>query len=140
MKIYFCGSIRGDRSKINTFRFIVRALQELGHEVLTTHIVSDDPKEIKRGLTHREVYERDVLELLPQADAVVAEVSAPSFGVGFEVGYTLAKGEKKAYLFYDKKLEEGDEISNIIRGCSDRNFKVIPYSSYEDILEAMRHL
>lgn len=139
MKVYFCGSIRGDRSKREIFCFIVETLQKLGHEVLTPHIVSDDPKESKIGISHQEVYKRDI-ELLLSSDSVIAEVSAPSFGVGFEVGYIIAKGGKKVYLFYDKKLEEEDKISSLARGCTDTNCKIIPYSSKEDILEGLKNL
>ncbi|MEK6926568.1 MAG: hypothetical protein AABW50_04795 [Nanoarchaeota archaeon] len=47
MKIYFCGAVRGYATKIETYKFIVKPIQELGHEILITHIISDDPRETK---------------------------------------------------------------------------------------------
>jgi hypothetical protein len=42
MKIYFGFAVAGDRSAIHTARRIVELLEELGHEVLTRHLVSDN--------------------------------------------------------------------------------------------------
>lgn len=140
MKIYFCGSIRGDRSRLATFRFIVEQLQERGHEVLTTHIISDDPRETEKKLTAQQVYVRDILEFLPQADAVVAEVSGPSFGVGFEVGYAIAKAQLPVFLFCERKFSDEDKISNLAKGCTDPHCTIIEYSNNDEIANALHTL
>jgi hypothetical protein len=41
MKIYFGFTVAGDRSSIATARRVVQFLEDLGHEVLTRHLVSD---------------------------------------------------------------------------------------------------
>ena len=38
MKIYFCGSIKGGRSKVEVYRQIIDYLKEGGHDVLTEHV------------------------------------------------------------------------------------------------------
>lgn len=138
MNVYFCGSIRGDRSRVETLRFMVAAIESLGHHVLTKHIVSDDPKETAKHMTMQQVYERDIHEFLPQADIIIAEVSGPSFGVGFEVGYAIAKGEKPVYLFYERQLANEDRISNLARGCTEKQCTIIEYTSNEEITQALR--
>ena len=42
MKIYFGFTVAGDRSSRVAARKIVALLEEMGHEVLTRHLVRDD--------------------------------------------------------------------------------------------------
>ena len=50
MKIYFGFTVAGDRSTVETARSMVRCLEDLGHEVLTRHLVSDDARAADRLL------------------------------------------------------------------------------------------
>lgn len=63
------------------------AVEEGGHEVLNPFVTLEDieAREREKGLSDAEIYERD-MALLERADALVAEVSAPSLGVGYEIG------------------------------------------------------
>ena len=88
MKIYFGFTVAGDRSTVETARSMVRCLEDLGHEVLTRHLVGEDARAADRLLGPQAVYERD-MEWLRQCDLFIAEVSGSSFGVGFEAGYLL---------------------------------------------------
>jgi hypothetical protein len=81
MKIYFGFTVAGDRSAIHTARRIVELLEELGHEVLTRHLVSDNAWEADRSITPQDVFRRDI-RWLDQCDLFIAEVSGPSFGLG----------------------------------------------------------
>lgn len=77
MKIYFAGSIRGGRDRVNDYAKIVNKLQEFG-EVLTVHVANPELCDKGEGkLSLKEIYDRD-MEWLNQADLVVAEVSMPS--------------------------------------------------------------
>jgi nucleoside 2-deoxyribosyltransferase len=104
MKIYFGFTVAGDRSAIVTARKIVGLLLEMGHEVLTRHLVEDNAWEQDRALTPKEVYLRDIT-WLDHCDAFLAEVSGSSFGVGFETGYLLGATSKKVALFYRREAE-----------------------------------
>lgn len=42
MKIYFGFTVAGDRSSLGMAKRVVQLLEELGHEVLTRHLVDDD--------------------------------------------------------------------------------------------------
>jgi hypothetical protein len=79
MKIYFGCTVAGDRSAVKTAREVVHLLEELGHEVLTRHLVGEHAWEADRAISPQEVYRRD-LKWLQQCDLFVAEVSGSSFG------------------------------------------------------------
>jgi hypothetical protein len=51
MKIYFGFTVAGDRSGIEAARCIVRLLENLGHHVLTRHLVEDDAWQADRRVS-----------------------------------------------------------------------------------------
>ena len=130
MKVYFGFTVAGDRSTIETARSMVRWLEELGHEVLTRHLVNDDARATDRLLGPRAVYERD-MAWLRQADVFIAEVSGSSFGLGFEAGYLLGATPNKVILFYS--LSSEDKISFLITGNTHPNCTLVPYSSLAEV-------
>jgi nucleoside 2-deoxyribosyltransferase len=85
MKIYCAGPIRGDRSYAKFFQEIISLIQKMGHTALSELAPQDDEKVAKDdGM----IYRRDI-HWLGQSEALVAEVSAPSLGVGYEISYAL---------------------------------------------------
>src|SRR5881392_1500730 len=84
MKIYFAGSIRGGRGDQALYFEIIRLLSNFG-EVMTEHIGDESLGPAGENLTDQEIYDRD-LAWLSGTDCLVAEVTAPSLGVGFEIG------------------------------------------------------
>lgn len=105
-------------------------LSEMGHEVLTRHLVRDDARDSDRRVTPREVYLRD-MNWLRQCDLFIAEVSGSSFGLGFETGYILGATNKKTVLFYQREVE--NEISLLITGLAHPNSTVVPYSQIDEL-------
>jgi len=92
MKIYFAGSIRGGRDDAALYHCIISLLAEYG-EVLTEHV--GDTGLTAAGedeLTDQAIYEQDVA-WLAEADVVIAEVTVPSHGVGYEIGQAEAMGK-----------------------------------------------
>jgi hypothetical protein len=126
MKIYFGFTVAGDRSAIETARGIIRVLDDLGHEVLTRHLVSDNAWETDRMISAQDVYRRD-LAWLELSDIFVAEVSGSSFGLGFETGYLLGATNKKVILLYRRELEK--KVSLLITGNTHPNCTLAPYST-----------
>jgi hypothetical protein len=88
MQIYFSGAISGGRDDLSVYQHIVWHLQATGLIVPSTHVA--DPAVLSResSVSPRDVYQRDI-GWIEQSDAMVAEVSTPSLGVGYEVGYAL---------------------------------------------------
>ena len=130
MKIYFGFTVAGDRSTVETARRMVQCLEELGHEVLTRHLVNDDARAADRLLGPRAVYERD-MAWLRRCDLFIAEVSGSSFGLGFEAGYLLGATQNKVILFYS--LSSKDKISLLITGNTHPNCTLVPYSTLAEV-------
>ena len=130
MKIYFGFTVAGDRSTVETARSMVAWLEELGHEVLTRHLVNDDARAADRMLGPQAVYQRD-MAWLQQCDVFIAEVSGSSFGLGYEAGYLLGATTNKVILFYS--LISHDRISLLITGNTHPNCTLVPYSSLAEI-------
>ncbi len=91
MKIYFSGSIRAGRADVAIYKIIIDELKLYG-EVLTEHIGNDAITQSgEMNLTEKEIFYRD-MGYLRSADVVVAEVTTPSLGVGYEIGQARAMG------------------------------------------------
>jgi nucleoside 2-deoxyribosyltransferase len=91
VRIYFAGSIRAGRDDVPVYQEIIRHLSEHG-TVLTEH-VGDYRLSVhgQSDLTDTFIHDRDVDWLL-SSDVVVAEVTVPSLGVGYEIGTAVARG------------------------------------------------
>jgi len=130
MQIYFGFTVAGDRSAVNAARKIVGILEEMGHEVLTRHLVEENAWEADRSISPREVYLRD-MKWLEKCDMFIAEVSGSSFGLGFETGYLLGATTKKIVLFYRRDVES--KISLLITGNSHPNCRLVPYVELNEV-------
>ena len=131
MKIYFGFTVAGDRSTIDTARKVVHQLEEMGHEVLTRHLVSDNAWEADRSVSPQDVYRRD-MAWLGQCELFIAEVSGSSFGLGFETGYMLGATSKKVVLLYRRDAEQ--RVSLLITGNTHPNCTLMPYANVEEIM------
>ncbi len=98
MKIYFAGSVRGGRDDSSVYNKIIKHLTMHG-DVLTEHIgnktLTDSGEE---GFTEDYIYNRD-MAWLKKADVLVAEVSTPSLGVGYEIGKAEDMNKKILCLY-----------------------------------------
>lgn len=102
MNIYFGGSIAGGRQYLATYQRIVAYLKSRGHRVLTEHVVKPDVLEWEKDFTAEQIYTRDI-QWLKECDCMIAEVSNPSLGVGYEICYAL-RINKPVLCLYRKGL------------------------------------
>ena len=125
MKIYFAGSIRGGREKVNDYIKIIDKLEQYG-DVLTKHVA--DPKLNSKGedISAKLVYLRDKA-WLDECDILFAEVSKPSLGIGYELGYLENKNKKIVCMY-----EQDTNLSAMIKG--NNNFLKVPYNNIEELL------
>lgn len=133
MKIYFSCSITGGRSEEKVYQILVQAMQHLGHEVPTAHLSSPEVMEMEKVVSANEIFERD-MAWLAECDAVVAEVSSPSHGVGYEIAVGLLSG-KPVFCCY----QEGKRVSKIITGNSARNLTLVAYRHPAEAVTALEH-
>jgi 2'-deoxynucleoside 5'-phosphate N-hydrolase len=135
MTIYLACTVRGDRGGVAVGRAICRRLQELGHDVLTTHLLADDVDEAEAKLSEEDVYRRDI-SWLDSCHVLVAEASGSSYGVGFEVGYVLGRAAETAQrvvLLYDRARRHA--VSRLISGNRDERCATYEYDTTEEALE-----
>jgi nucleoside 2-deoxyribosyltransferase len=131
MRIYFAGSIRGGREDADLYLQLIDYIKTFG-EVLTEHV--GDPKLTSAGddgPTDKFIHDRD-LEWLKSSDAIVAEVTTVSMGVGYEIGRAVESGQPVLCLF---RPDSGKNISAMISGCD--NLKLVNYSNLEEAQKAI---
>ena len=131
MKIYFAGAIRGGREDAEFYFNIIYYLEKFG-VVLTEHVGStklSEKGEISR--TDNDIFQRD-LSWLQSADVVVAEVSTPSLGVGYELG--IAEKLKIPVLCLYRPIK-GKRLSAMING--NEKFQCQAYQGFD---EAKTHI
>lgn len=86
--IYFSGAITGGRGDVPLYRRIVEALESEGHRVLAGAVATSDIGDSGEPLDSFSIFERDLAWIGEVANAggmIVAEVSQPSTGVGYEI-------------------------------------------------------
>jgi nucleoside 2-deoxyribosyltransferase len=128
MKIYFAGAIRGGREDAALYLELVELLQAYG-TVLTEHVASEELTTLGEQGDDRAIHDRD-LAWLKEAECLVAEVTTPSLGVGFEIGKATEWGKRVLCLF---RPGAGRALSAMIAG-SDR-VTVREYQSADEVKE-----
>ena len=110
--IYFAGSISGGRRDADLYRRIIAELKKYGR-VLTEHV--GNPRLSGRGESgsNRAIHNRD-LGWLRRADFMVAEVTTPSLGVGYEIGKATEWGKPVLCLF---RPDAHPRLSAMVAGC-----------------------
>ena len=139
MRIYFCGSIRGGRDDASLYLKIVEHLKTFG-QVLTEHVASpqlsaDVNAGVDNGLTSAQIHDRDI-DWLKSCDAIVAEVTTPSLGVGYEIGRALDINKPILCLF---RTDAGRRLSAMIEGAPKPDNKIrVEY--YTELKDALSHV
>jgi nucleoside 2-deoxyribosyltransferase len=132
LRIYFSASISGGREDAPRYAALISALAPHG-SVLTEHIGSPDLCDGgEDGPADVEIYARDI-GWLQEADVVIAEVTTPSLGVGYEVARAAGMGKPVVCLF---RPESGRRLSAMIRG--NPAVRVLEYASADDPEEVAR--
>ena len=133
MRIYVSGSIYGGRQKIETYKVIINALEKYG-EVLDKQIIDDDVIKKEEFQRDEDIF-TDLEGLLKSSDIVFAEVTVPSLGVGYELGFADKLG-KKIIAVYD--LNVVDKVSTMIRG--NKRINLIGYHDISEIINRLDEL
>jgi nucleoside 2-deoxyribosyltransferase len=128
MNLYFSCSLTGGRKDEAVYAAIVDHLLMEGHEVPTSHLAHPDVMQLEKVVDAREVYLRDIA-WIRACDGMIAEVSTPSHGVGYEIAFALGLG--KPILCCHRR---GAPVSKMITGNDDRGLTVVDYSNQEEVL------
>ena len=127
MNIYFACSITGGREFESVYQEIVAALAQDGHQIPTAHLAESGVGAVEAGIDPLKVYARDV-DWIRASDVLIAEVSVPSHGVGYEIGFALGIGKPVLCVY-----QAGRKVSKMITGNPDVQVQV-----YQDSADATR--
>ena len=133
MKVYFGGSIAGGRQYLESYQKIVTYLKSVGHLVLTEHVARPDVLELEEKITPEQIYTRDI-QWLRQCDCMIAEVSTPSLGVGYEICYALRLNKPVLCLY-----QAGVFLTRMLVGDTSDGLLVKAYekdSQWKEIIES----
>lgn len=104
---------------------IVEMLKKQGHEVVSEHVASVGLEKIEARITDEEIFNNDV-GFIDECECLVADVTIPSIGVGYEVGYAVSRSKHVLCVYRDDA-----NVSAMVRG----NKQVIsaPYRNMEEL-------
>lgn len=128
MKIYFSCSITGGRGDQPFYEALVDYLLKNGHEVPTAALAKPEVLSFEAVAAPKDVYERDV-NWVRSCDTLIAEVSTPSHGVGYEVALALLL-EKPVLCCY----RAGRRVSKMITGNSSPTLRLGAYRTVDELL------
>jgi nucleoside 2-deoxyribosyltransferase len=128
MNIYFSCSLTGGRKDEVVYGRIVDALLAAGHDVPTAHLARPDVMALERVVDPGEVYRRDI-EWVEACEALVAEVSTPSHGVGYEIAHALSLG-KPVLCFH----HQAAHVSKMITGNSMPTLRLAEYADIDQAI------
>ena len=120
--LYFACSITGGREDEAVYQAIVGALLAAGYQVPTAHLAGSGIMALEKAADAVEIYRRDTT-WIKGCDALIAEISTPSHGVGYEIGYALNLSKPVLCCY-----REGAIVSKMILGNQDPLLQIRSYS------------
>jgi len=129
MKIYFAGSIRGGEPDREWFQQLIQHIKQYA-QVMTEHSFDysyDD--EIKKDDIW--IYTTD-MGWLRESDALIAEVTAPSLGVGYEIAKAEEWGLPVLMLYRDSPNRAPSAMLN-----GNKNLPMITYNEKKEAIDAI---
>ncbi len=132
--IYFSGSITGGRHDVSLYKRFVDALSHAGHRVLAGSVATEHVSDGGEPLDARAIFDRD-LEWIAQADVLVAEVSTPSTGVGYEIAAARYQYKIPVICLYRPAFTK--RCTAMVSG--DRDIRLIEYRE-DRMAEAVEQL
>ena len=133
MNIYFSGSIYGGRQKLEAYKKLINELKKYGN-ILDEEVADDKVIENEKTASDNDIFE-NLVEKINIADLIFAEVTVPSLGVGYEIGYADSQN-KRIICVYDKTVTP--KITTMLRGNS--RLKIIPYTNLNEIINNLENI
>ena len=109
------------------YRHIYDFLESVGCDVVSWHVVDLDSDEEEADMDEQEIYLRDI-GLLEESDCMVAEVTVPSIGVGYEVCRALGLGLPVLCVH-----SAGANVSAMVLGNPNMQGRVMEYASLDEL-------
>lgn len=131
MIIYCAGPIKGDITFQKFYWEIINFVEAEGHTPLAGLNTENSPSNL---LTDKQIYKRD-LKWIDGSKIMIAEISGPSLGVGFEISYALFQKKIPVLALANKMVEK---VSAMIAGCDSNLLTIAKYGTEEELREIIR--
>ncbi len=131
MIIYCAGPIRGNETYKNSFKKIIEFVEGLGNTVLSEF---SDKFSSTIPLTEKQTYKRD-LKWIDGSKCMIAEISGPSLGVGFELSYAIFQRKLPVLALHNSEVQQ---ISAMIVGCDSPLLTIQKYGDDEDMKDIIK--
>lgn len=132
LKIYFAGAISAGRERQPLYAEMVHCLESLGAEVLSAHVARADVLEQEAQLSAAAIFQRD-MDFIENCAGMIAEVSRPSLGVGYEIATALTLWRPTLCL-----CEQGIFLSRLLTGNSHPQLQIRFYQNDAEWQAALR--
>jgi 2'-deoxynucleoside 5'-phosphate N-hydrolase len=132
MIIYSAGPIRGDVTYQRFFTKVIEFIEGQGHTVLSefsTKFSSTIP------LTDKQKYKRD-LKWIDGSKIMIAEISGPSLGVGFEISYAVFQRKLPVLAICNSEVQN---ISSMMAGCDSPLLTIQKYKDEDDLKKIIKN-
>ena len=123
MKIYFAGSIRAGRQDHHIYVELITFLKKYG-QILTEHLGDPNLSNKCEDLSEEFIHDRD-MNWVFESNILIAEVTTPSLGVGYEIGRAIEHNIPVICLY--KKSDK--KLSGMLVGS--KQVQVIEYNNLE---------
>jgi hypothetical protein len=133
LTIYFAGAISGGRGDVVLYRQIIEALEADGHRVLAGAVAAEHVTSSGETLDSCAIFDRDVA-WIAESDVIVAEVSMPSTGVGYEIATARYRFGIPVICLY--RPAHTARCTAMVSG--DRGIELIEYSEVAEMLPRLR--
>lgn len=131
MIIYCAGPMRGNTTYHENYSEIVRVVESLGHTALSEKSSKFSSTVL---LSDKQIYTRDV-KWIDGSKIMIAEVSGPSLGVGFEISYALFVKKIPVLAVYHSNA---GQISSMISGCPNPLLQLKKFSDIDDLTSSIK--
>lgn len=131
MIIYCAGPMRGNTTYHENYSEIVRIVESLGHTALSEKSSKFSSTVL---LSDKQIYTRDV-KWIDGSKIMIAEVSGPSLGVGFEISYALFVKKIPVLAVYHSNA---GQISSMISGCPNPLLQLKKFSDIDDLTNSIK--
>ena len=126
MIIYCAGPIRGDITYQKSYINMIDFIESEGHTVLAEF---SEKFSSALPLTDKQTYKRD-LKWIDGSKLMIAEISGPSLGVGFEIAYAIFQRKLPVLAVCNSSVQY---ISAMISGCDSPLLTVRKYRDDDEM-------
>lgn len=126
MIVYCAGAIKGDTTYQNNYIKMIRFIESMNHMPLAE---LNGKFNASIPLSDYQIYTRDI-KWIEGSVLMIAEISGPSLGVGFEIAYAIFQKGIPVLALVSSEVEK---ISAMITRCNSELLTLKRYQNIEDM-------